>query len=139
MNRESSKRKSTSSASYLDSGLYIIPPPTDGQSQAQNMQARCNLLSHDFFHETDEFLFFLRFGADVDDLEDVVVGGELQGSDGDVDVVVKEVLGQSAHFLGPCGAEHQHLTVGTNLLDNFADLRFETHVQHSVSGQEREV
>jgi len=91
------------------------------------------LFPHDFFHEADEFLFFLRLGADVDDLEDVVVGGELKGPDGDVDVVVEEVFRQSAHLLGPGSAEHQHLAIRTNLLDDFADLRLETHVQHSVS------
>ena len=94
--------------------------------------AESHLLPHDLLHESDELLLLLRFIADVDDLEDVVVGGELERSDSHVDVVVEEILGQSAHFLGPGGAEHQNLTIRSDLLDDLTNLRLETHVQHSA-------
>ena len=89
-----------------------------------------HLLPHNFFHEADELLFFLRFGADVDDLEDVVIGRELEGSDGYVHVVMEEILRQRPNFLGPGGAEHEDLPIRPDLIDDFPNLRLETHVQH---------
>ena len=81
-------------------------------------------------------MFFLRFGADVDDLENVVIGRELEGSDGYVHVVVEEILGQRSNFLGPGGAEHEDLTIRPDLIDDFPNLRLETHVQHSERKKE---
>ena len=36
------------------------------------------------------------------------------------------------HVLGPGGAEHESLTIRSNLADNLADLGLETHIQHAV-------
>lgn len=35
-------------------------------------------------------------------------------------------------ILWPGRAEHQCLTIGTNLADNFANLRFKPHIKHAV-------
>jgi hypothetical protein len=37
------------------------------------------------------------------------------------------------HVLGPGSTEHESLTVRTNLRNNLANLRLETHVQHTIS------
>jgi hypothetical protein len=57
---------------------------------------------------------------------------ERRCADVDVDIVAKEVLGQTANLLGPGCGPHETLTVGSDLLNDFADLRFEAHVEHSV-------
>ena len=84
-----------------------------------------------------QFLFLLVFFADIYDLEDVVVGVESGGPDVDVSVLLsKEVCCQALHLLGPGGAPHQALPVGSDLVHNLADLGLETHVQHSVTIKE---
>lgn len=101
-------------------------------------------------------VFLLSVVADVDDLQDVVVGAELQGPDVDLHVLLQEVLGQLPDLFGPGGAPHQRLAVGlrngptlgsggdarlasrtrtqaySDLVYDFADLRLEAHVQHPV-------
>lgn len=42
-------------------------------------------------------------------------------------------VGELLDVLGPRGTEHEGLTVRSNLADDLANLRFETHVQHPVS------
>ena len=44
----------------------------------------------------------------------------------------KTYVSELLHVLGPGRAEHQGLTIGANLADNFPDLRLETHVEHTV-------
>ena len=36
------------------------------------------------------------------------------------------------YILWPCGREHQRLSIRTDLADNLANLRLETHVKHAV-------
>jgi hypothetical protein len=59
-----------------------------------------------------------------------VVGVKRGGADVDVHVVSEEIFGQSSNLFRPCCGPHQDLTIGSNLLNDFPDLRFETHVQH---------
>ena len=47
--------------------------------------------------------------------------------------------GELLDILGPCRAEHQGLTVWSDLANNLSDLRLETHVQHSVGFVHNEV
>lgn len=56
-------------------------------------------------------LVLLAVHADVDNLQDVVVGAELQSADVDLDVVLQEVLGELTDLLRPGGAPHQRLSV----------------------------
>lgn len=91
------------------------------------------VLLRDGLEVTNELALLFEFGADFDNLLDVVVSGELSGTDVDLGEVVEEVASKTLHFLGPGGREHERLTVGTDLLQDLADLGFETHVEHAVS------
>jgi hypothetical protein len=82
-------------------------------------------------------------------LLDVVVGGELHGSNVDLNHVFQEILQivsssgsikpykahicKFLHILWPCSAKHQCLTIRTDLRYNLAYLGLETHVQHAIS------
>jgi hypothetical protein len=48
-------------------------------------------------------------------------------------VITKTYIGELLYILRPSSAEHESLSVRANLANDFADLGFETHVQHSVS------
>lgn len=58
------------------------------------------------------FLYFnllivlLSVVTDVDNLQDVVVGAELQSSNVDLNVLLQEIFGQLTHLFGPSGAPH---------------------------------
>lgn len=67
--------------------------------------------------------------ANINDLEDVVVGTELQRTNVDLDVVFQEVLSQLANFLRPGGTPHQGLTVW--LLKNREESKFNAHSEIS--------
>ncbi|TNN69514.1 hypothetical protein EYF80_020348 [Liparis tanakae] len=56
-------------------------------------------------------VLLLHVIANVNYLQDVVVGTELQRTNVDLDVVLQEVLSQLANFFRPGGAPHQGLTV----------------------------
>lgn len=86
----------------------------------------------DLVEMLDKLGSLFKVSADLDHLLDVVVGSQVHGSDVDLNEVVQEVHGKSLDFLGPSGREQQCLSVRSNLGDNLPDLRFETHVQHSV-------
>lgn len=109
----------------------------------------------------DSLVFLLAIIANIHDLQDVVVSTQLQSSHINLDVVLQEVLCQLAHLFGPGGTPHQCLSVRlkrrnmsefplttvpseisrlthynrthSDLVHNFSDLWFETHVEHSVS------
>ena len=81
----------------------------------------------------DHAVALLEVGHDLDDLVNTVVGGQVSGTDVDLNVVVKEVRGQLTDLLGPGGGPHASLTVRANLANDLTDLRLETHVQHTVS------
>uniref|UniRef100_A0A182VNZ5 Uncharacterized protein n=1 Tax=Anopheles merus TaxID=30066 RepID=A0A182VNZ5_ANOME len=70
--------------------------------------------------------------AHIHDLQNVVVGGQVQRPDVDLYVVGQKLLRQIAHLLRPGRRPHQHLPVRADLAHNFADLRLEAHVQHAV-------
>ncbi|KAI3481231.1 hypothetical protein L1887_56447 [Cichorium endivia] len=90
------------------------------------------VLLRDGLEVADKLALLLKLGANLDDLLDVVVCGELGGANVDLGKVVEEVAGKTLHLLGPGGGEHERLTVGANLLENLADLGLETHVEHAV-------
>ncbi|RUP48880.1 hypothetical protein BC936DRAFT_143756 [Jimgerdemannia flammicorona] len=83
----------------------------------------------------DKLSTLLVLRADLDDLADVVAGAEIEGANVHLNVVGGETL----HLLGPGSAPHEGLTVRTDLLNNFADLRLETHVKHAIGFVEHEV
>lgn len=62
---------------------------------------------------TNAHLLFLllMIHAHINDLQDVVVGCELQGTNVHLDVVVQKFLCKPANFLGPRGTPHQGLAV----------------------------
>lgn len=97
------------------------------------------LVLHDLLEVLDHLVTLLEFGNDLDDLSDAVVGGQVHGTDVDLDEIVLEVLGESANLLGPSSGPHAGLTVRTNLANDLADLGLETHVEHTISLVENEV
>lgn len=56
-------------------------------------------------------VFLLSVIADVHNLQNVVVGAQLQRPHVDLDVLFQEVFSQLANLFGPCGAPHQSLTI----------------------------
>ena len=59
----------------------------------------------------DSLVLLLAVVADIYNLQDVVVGAELQSTHVDLDILLQEVFRQLAHLLGPGGAPHEGLTV----------------------------
>ena len=59
----------------------------------------------------DRLVRFLFLIADIDDLQNVVVGVNLQCAHVDLHIVLQEILRQSPHFLRPSGAPHQSLAI----------------------------
>lgn len=101
----------------------------------------------------EELRPLLEVSADDDVLLNVVVRSELHRADVDLHKVVQEVLAQAdiserlrsrglrciptyrskpLNLLRPGSTEHERLTIGPDLPDDFPDLRFETHVQHTI-------
>ncbi len=97
------------------------------------------LLLADLVQDLKQLAVLLPPVAHVDDLEDVVVGRQLQRPDVHLDVVGEEVLGELAHLLGPRGGPHERLPVRTDLGHDAADLGLEAHVEHAVGLVEDEV
>jgi hypothetical protein len=97
------------------------------------------LVLHDFLEVLDHLVALLKVGDDLDNLSNSVVSGQIHGTDVHLDVVVQEVSSELTDFLGPSGGPHAGLSVRTNLRNDFANLRLETHVQHAVSFVEDEV
>jgi hypothetical protein len=94
---------------------------------------------HDFLEVLDHFVALLKVGNDLDNLSNSVVSRQVHGTDVHLDVVVQEVSSELTDFLGPSGGPHAGLSVRTNLRNDLANLRFETHVQHAVSFIKNEV
>lgn len=91
------------------------------------------LVVHDLLEMLNHAVTLLALRDDLDDLSDAVVGGQVHGTDVDLDEVGEEVAGKSADLLGPGGGPHESLTVGADLADDLADLGLETHVEHAIS------
>ena len=68
-----------------------------------------------------------------------MVSMKLQGSDVDLDVVIKKISCQALNFLRPSCAPHKHLAIRSDLFDDGSDLRLKAHVQHSVRFIENKV
>jgi hypothetical protein len=96
------------------------------------------VLVRDGVEMLDEFASLLEVGANLDELLDVVIGGELHGSNVDLDGVGQEVGGESLDLLGPGGREEEGLSVRSDLGNDLPDLGLETHVEHSVLRRQKE-
>lgn len=94
---------------------------------------------HDFLEVLNHLVALFEVGNDLDNLSNSVVSRQVHGTDVHLDVVVQEVRSELTDFLGPSGGPHAGLSVRTNLRNNLANLRFETHVQHAVSFVKNEV
>ncbi|CAH0053234.1 unnamed protein product [Clonostachys solani] len=66
-----------------------------------------------------------------------VLRGRTDTSNGEENIVLEEIPSEHLDIAGEGGREHQSLAVGNGghilTLDNAADLRLETHVQHTIS------
>ena len=110
-----------------------------------------SILLADLVEMLNELGALFEVTADFDELFDVVIGTKLHGANIDLDEVLQEVLqkGSVYYMLGkgrdegtnisqlldilrPSCAEHQRLSVRTNLPDDLANLRLETHVKHAI-------
>ena len=87
----------------------------------------------DLVEVTNELAALLVFHSDLDDLSNAVVCCEFVGANVDLVAILKEVACERLHVLWPCSREHESLSVGADLSYDLADLRLETHIEHSVS------
>lgn len=62
-------------------------------------------------------VFLLKLVADINDLQDVVVGRQLQGSNVHLHIFMQEVFRQPTHFFGPCSTPHECLSVRLDIGD----------------------
>jgi hypothetical protein len=97
------------------------------------------LVLHNLLNVPEHLVALLELGDDLDLLGNAVVGGQLHGTNSDLDPVGLVISCKLTDLLGPGGGPHASLTVGTNLADDLADLGLETHVEHAVSLVEDEV
>jgi len=68
-------------------------------------------------------IFFL-VTAHLNHLRDIFVPRKVERSDSDLVVATEIVIRQRLHFFRPSGGPHQNLTIGANLRNNLAELRF---------------
>lgn len=117
----------------------------------------------------NSLVFLLPITAHIHNLQNVVVGAELQSTNVDLYIFLQEIFGQLTNLLWPSGTPHQSLAVWlrgkikrvapsyckifpisntqnstelktySNLINNFPDLWLKTHVQHSVCFIQNEV
>jgi hypothetical protein len=103
-----------------------------GNSLGTNENEDLGILARDLLEVLEEPVSLVVLGNNLDDLLDIVVGGQLERTNVDLDKVVLEILGESLDLLGPGSGEEEGLSVGSDLRDNLSDLGLETHVQHSI-------
>jgi hypothetical protein len=103
-----------------------------GNSLGTNEDEDLGVLARDLLEVLEEPVSLVVLGNNLDDLLDIVVGSQLEGTNVDLDKVVLEILGESLNLLGPGSREEESLSVGSDLRDNLSDLGLETHVQHSI-------
>ena len=89
-------------------------------------------MARDLLEKIHEFLVFLVLLDDLDYLGNVCVNGQLLIPDEDLRRFVHKVVGEALNLLWPRGGEHQRLAILADLADDFADLGFESHVEHAV-------
>ncbi len=97
------------------------------------------LVLHDLLHVLGHLVALLELRDDFDNLGNAVVGRKLKRTDVDLNEVVLEIGGKSAHLLRPGSGPHASLSVWSNLSEDLANLWLETHVQHAVSFIENQV
>lgn len=76
-----------------------------GDSLGTNEDEDLGILARDLLEVLEEFVSLVVFGNNVDDLLDVVVGSQLEGTNVDLDEIVLEILGESLNLLGPGSRE----------------------------------
>lgn len=97
------------------------------------------LVLHGLLKVLDHAIPLLHLADNLDNLGDSVVGSKVHRTDVDLDEVLEEVGGKRSNFLGPSSRPHESLSVRTNLANDLANLRLETHVQHAISLIENQV
>ena len=70
----------------------------------------------------EEFAVLVHVIADLKDLGDILVSGELEGAYGDLVVLLEVVAGEALDGLGPGGGPHEDLAVGADLGADLAEL-----------------
>ena len=125
-------------------GRPAVPPHVPGDLVAFPLGLGENdglvlALLHDFLHQAHQLAVLLVLVANVDDLQDVLVGRQLHRSHLQVNGVGEKIFCHLLHFLRPSGGPHQSLPVRADLTDDFSDLGLETHVQHPVGFVENQV
>ena len=103
-----------------------------GGSLGTDENDNLSVLLRDLLEVLEELASLVELGADLDVLGHIVIGGQLERTDVNLDEVMQEVHGEPLNVLGPGGREEERLSVRSDLVDNLSDLRLETHVQHSV-------
>lgn len=126
--------------------LTLVLVPMDGSS-AIPAHVALQLVAHSLSGAEDDdaraLAMLLQDGLDVTVLlvhaidhvhvlRDVLVGLQLVRADVDLHRVLHEVGSQLPHFLGPSGSEEHGLPLRRDMLQDFANLGFEPHVQHPV-------
>ena len=87
----------------------------------------------DFGHQFHQATFLVVAAHDLDLLGDASVGRELLGSDINMDrVLLAKIAGELLHLLRPRRGPEEGLTVGADLAGDLTDLRFETHIKHTI-------
>lgn len=109
---------------------------TLGSGENENLVA---LVVHDALEMLDHAITLLHLRDNFHDLCDSVVGGEVHGSNVDLDEVILVVVGKCADFFWPCSRPHTGLSVRSNLSNDLANLGLETHVKHTIGLIENEV
>lgn len=97
------------------------------------------LVIHDLLKVLNHTVALLHVTDNLNNLGDAVVGSQLHGTNVDLDKVMEKVRCHGTDLFRPCSRPHQSLTVGTNLLNDLANLRLETHVQHAISLVENKI
>jgi hypothetical protein len=94
---------------------------------------------HDLLKVLDHLVTLLKVRDDLDNLCDTVVGGQVSGTDVDLNVVAEEIRSELTDILRPGSGPHASLTIRANLADDLANLGLETHVKHTISLVKNEV
>lgn len=84
---------------YCQSGPTVLPQifrDVIGNSFGPYEDQDFGIFRTDLIQVLDQFRALLEIAADLDDLLDVVVGGQLHGTDVDLDHILQEVLRKSS-------------------------------------------
>jgi hypothetical protein len=121
-----------------------------GHPFGSNKDKDFGILCANLVQVLDQFVPLFEVTDNIDDLLDVMVGGQLHGSYVDLDHILEEILdqgrmrlvhqeqvnltnvGQLLDIFGPSGTEHKCLSIWPDLANDLADLRFKTHIEHTI-------